>query len=88
MRADRVLQLWALAEPGKAATGLTVKQEIALLKDGLTRRDMEFLTAYGGEMKAAARYVELQKLPEADLAEGVSIDGFSTYRATRFADPV
>ena len=88
MRADRVLQLWASAEPGKAATGLTVKREITLLKDGLTRRDMEFLAAYGGEMKAAARYVELQKLPEADLAEGVSIDGFSTYRATRFADPV
>ena len=28
LRSDRVLQLWAAAEPGKVATGLTVKQEI------------------------------------------------------------
>ena len=28
------------------------------------------------------------KLPEAELAEGVSIDDYSTYRATRFAEPV
>ena len=29
LRADRVLQLWAAAEPGKVVEGLTVKQEIA-----------------------------------------------------------
>ena len=28
LRADRVLQLWAAAEPGKVIEGLTVKQEI------------------------------------------------------------
>ena len=32
-RADRVLQLWAAAEPGKVATGLTVKQEIKVVTD-------------------------------------------------------
>ena len=30
----------------------------------------------------------LRKLPEAELAKGVSIDDYSTYRATRFAEPV
>ena len=30
----------------------------------------------------------LQQLPEAELAEGVSIDDYSTYRATRFANPI
>ena len=32
------------------------------------------------------RYLELQKLPEAGLAEGVKIDDYSTYRATCFAE--
>ena len=31
--------------------------------------------------------VELQRLPQAKLTEGVSIDDFSTWRAVRFADP-
>ena len=44
LRADRVLQLWAAAEPGKVATGLTVKQEIELLERALDRQDLEFST--------------------------------------------
>ena len=86
MRADRVLQLWASAEPGKAATGLTVKQEMAAIDEAIDHRDMEFLAQYGGMTAAGKRYLALQKLPEAKLAEGVFIDGFSTYRATRFAE--
>ena len=31
LRADRVLQLWAAAEPGKVIEGLTVKQEISAI---------------------------------------------------------
>ena len=42
---------------------------------------------YGG-IQAGERYKELLKLPEAELAEGVSIDDYSTYRATRFSEPV
>ena len=38
LRADRVLQLWAAAEPGKVATGLTVKQEIAAIREALHKR--------------------------------------------------
>ena len=88
LRADRVLQLWAAAEPGKVATGLTVKQEISAISDAIDNRDMEFLAQYGGMGEAGKRYMALRKLPEAELAKGVKIDEFSTYRATRFSEPV
>ena len=88
LRADRLLQLWAAAEPGKVATGLTVKQEIRAISDAIDNRDMEFLAQYGGMGEAGKRYMALRQLPEANLAEGVSIDGYSTYRATRFSEPV
>ena len=88
LRADRVLQLWAAAEPGKVVEGLTVKQEIRAISDAIDNRDMEFLAQYGGMGEAGKRYMALRKLPEAELAEGVSIDDYSTYRASCFADPV
>ena len=88
LRADRVLQLWAAAEPGKVVEGLTVKQEIELLERALDRQDLELFDEYGGMQEAINRYIALGKLPEAELAEGVSIDGYSTYRATRFSEPV
>ena len=88
LRADRLLQLWAAAEPGKVATGLTVKQEISAIREALHKDDREFMSQYGGMNQAADRYKELMTLPEAELAKGVSIDDYSTYRATRFAEPV
>ena len=88
LRSDRVLQLWAAVEPGKVATGLTVKQEISAIDKAIDNRDIEFLAQYGGMGEAGKRYMALQQLPEAELAEGVSIDDYSTYRATRFADPI
>ena len=88
LRSDRVLQLWAAAEPGKVATGLTVKQEISAIREALHNSNREFLEQYGGMNQAADRYKELLILPEAELTEGVSIDGYSTYRATRFSEPV
>ena len=88
LRSDRVLQLWAATEPGKVATGLTVKQEMRAIKEAIGKRNREFLGKYGGLIQAGERYKELLKLPEAELAEGVSIDDYSTYRATRFADPI
>ena len=88
LRADRVLQLWAAAEPGKVIEGLTVKQEISAIREALHKGDREFLGQYGGFNQAAERYKELLILPEAELAKGVSIDGYSTYRAHRFAGPV
>ena len=88
LRADRVLQLWAAAEPGKVIEGVTVKQEIELLERALDRQDLELFDQYGGMQEAINRYIALGKLPEAELAEGVSIDGYSTYRSTRFSEPV
>ena len=88
LRADRVLELWAAAEPGKVIEGLTVKQEISAIREALLSDDLEFMSQYGGMNQGAERYKELLTLPEAELAEGVSIDGYSTYRATRFSEPV
>ena len=86
-RADRVLRAWAAA-PEKDGTGMSVKQEIAAIKDGMLRGGHEFLEQWGGWHPARERWFELEKLPEAKLAEGVKIDECSTYRATRFAVPV
>ena len=66
--------------------GLTVKQEIRAISDAIDNRDMEFLAQYGG--MGEARYMALRQLPEAELAKGVSIDDYSTFRATRFSEPV
>ena len=89
LRADRVLQIWAAAEPGKVVEGMTVKQEIAAIREALHGDDEEFMSQYGGMQGAVERYKELMMLPEAAaLPKGVSIDDYSTFRATRFADPV
>ena len=86
-RAARLLEAWAAADPGKVIEGLTVKQEIAAIREALHKRDREFGEQYGGMNQAVERYKELLTLPEAELAEGVSIDDYSTWRAVRFADP-
>ena len=84
-----MLQLWAAAEPGKVIEGLTIKQEISAIREALNSGDQEFMSQYGGLQGAADRYMELLKLPEAtELPKGVSIDDYSTYRATRFSEPV
>ena len=85
-RAARVLEAWAEAEPGTPSEGLTVKQEIKAIHEAMVGEDEEFLARYGGFAEAGRRSVELQRLPEARVTEGVSIDGYSTWRAARFAD--
>ncbi len=86
LRADRMLQLWAAPEPGKVIEGLTVKQEISAIKEALHSDNLEFMSQYGGINQAAERYKELLMLPEAEVVKGVSIDDYSTYRATRFSE--
>ena len=89
LRADRMLQLWAAAEPGKVIEGLTVKQEISAIREALHSDNEEFMSQYGGMQGAVDRYKKLMMLPEAAaLPKGVSIDAYSTYRATRFSEPV
>ena len=63
------------------------KQEIKAIEGAMKQKDREFLARYGGFGGAMQRAAALHKLPEAKLTEGVSIDDYSTYRATRFADP-
>ena len=86
-RTARVLDTWAATDPGTPDKGLTVKQEIKAIDEAMTRRDYKFLEQYGGFGGAGRRSVELQRLPQAKLTEGVSIDDYSTWRAVRFADP-
>ena len=86
-RMDRVLRAWAAAAPGVPAEGLTVKQEIKAIDEAMTHKDREFMAQYGGFGGAMKRSAELQSLPEARVTVGVSIDDYSTWRATRFAAP-
>ena len=86
-RTARVLERWAAAEPGTTDEGLTPTQEIKLIRAAMKQNDLVYLERYGGFGKAMQRAVTLHKLPEAKLTEGVSIDDYSTYRATRFTDP-
>ena len=81
-----MLEAWAAAEPGKVIEGLTVKQEISAIREALLSDDLEFMSQYGGMNQGAERYKELLTLPESELAEGVSIDDYSTFRATRFSE--
>ena len=86
-RMARVLCVWASTAPKETGEGLTVKQEIQAIDEAMTHKDREFLAQYGGFGGAMKRSAELQSLPEARVTEGVSIDDYSTWRATRFAAP-
>ena len=87
MKRGAELERWAAADPGTSDEVLTAKREIKAIDEAMTHKDREFLARYGGFGGAMKRSAYLQKLPEAKLTEGVSIDDYSTYRATRFADP-
>ena len=67
LRADRMLQLWAAAEPGKVATGLTVKQEISAISDAIDNRDIEFLAQYGGMGEAGNGTWHYNNFPKRSL---------------------
>ena len=69
LRADQMLQLWAAAEPGKVATGLTVKQEISAIREALHSDDEEFMTQYGGMQGAVERYKELMDTSRSGACE-------------------
>ncbi len=84
-RTARVLRVWAAAPAKETGEGRTVRQEIKEIDEAMTHKDWEFLAQYGGFAAAGRRSAELQRLPEAKVTEGVSIDDYSTWRATRFA---
>ena len=84
-RTARVLRVWAATAPKETGEGWTVRQEIKAIDEAMTHKDRAFLAQYGGFAAAGRRSAELQRLPEARVTEGVSIDDYSTWRATRFA---
>ena len=84
-RTSRVLKVWAATAPQEGSQGMTLQQEMKLIGEAMDHDDNEVLSRYGGFNGALQRLAALQKMPEARVTEGVSIDEFSTYRATRFA---
>ena len=65
-----------------------MKQEIKRIDTALRTNDQTVLAEYGGFNAAMKKGAELESIPEAKVTEGVSIDDYSTYRATRFSEPV
>ena len=64
-----------------------MKQEIKRIDTALRTNVQTVLAEYGGFNAAMKEGAELESLPEARVTEGVSIDDYSTYRATRFSEP-
>ena len=80
----RCFGLGPATEPRKQS-GLSVKEEIARINKALGDVDEDVLGEYGGFNEALQRSAKLQDLPEAQATDGVSINGFATWRASRFA---
>ena len=86
-RTDRVLRVWAATAPKETGEGRTLRQEIKRIDTALRTNDQTVLAEYGGFNAAMKKGAQLESLPEARVTEGVSIDDYGTWRATRFADP-
>ena len=84
-RTERVLKVWSATAPQEYREGRTLRQEIQRIGAALSTGDQKVLAEYGGFNAALRRGAELERLPEAQVTEGVSIDEYSTFRATRFA---
>ena len=86
-RTARVLRVWASTAPKETGEGRTLRQEIKRIDTALRTNDQTVLAEYGGFNEAMKKGAQLESLPEARVTEGVSIDDYSTWRSTRFADP-
>ena len=86
-RTARVLRVWASTAPKETGEGRTLQQEIKRIDTALRTNDQTVLAEYGGFNAAMRKGAELESLPEARVTGGVSIDDYSTWRATRFAAP-
>ena len=71
--------------PKETEEGLTMKEEIELLNRAIVDGDDDVLASYGGSTAALRYCVELEELPEAKVGDGVKIDNYTTFRASRFA---
>ena len=86
-RTARVLRVWASTTPKETGEGRTLQQEIKRIDTALRTNDRAALAEYGGFNAAMKKGAELESLPEAKVTEGVSIDDYETWRATRFSGP-
>ena len=84
-RTARVLRVWAAAPAKETGEGRTLAEEIKRIDTALRTNDPIVLAEYGGFNAAMKKGAELESLPEAKVTEGVSIDDYGTWRATRFA---
>ena len=85
IRFEGVLRAWAARPPRRQGRKMTVKEEIELLAQAIGNLDEAVMARYGGLNPALRYYVELQKLPAAKVGDGVKIDDYTTFRASRFA---
>ena len=84
-RAERRLRAWAAGVPRKHGARLTVKEERALIERAIIDDDRDVLDSYGGLNPAIQRTAQLASMSDDEVGDGVSIDGYATFRATRFA---
>ena len=84
-RTARVLRVWTSTPPKETGGERTLQQEIKRIDTALRTNDRTVLAEYGGFNAGMKRGAELESLPEAKVTEGVSIDDYETWRATRFA---
>ena len=85
IRFEGLLRAWASRASRRQGGKMTVKEEIELLNKALLDGDDDVLASYGGLNPALRYYAELQELPAAKVGDGVKIDDYTTFRASRFA---
>ena len=85
IRFEGVLRAWTSRASRKQGGKMTVKEEIELLNKAIVDGDDDVLASYGGSTAALRYCVELEELPAAKVGDGVKIDDYTTFRASRFA---
>ncbi len=86
-QAERRLRAWAAGVPRKHGARLTVKEERALIERAIIDDDRDVLDSYGGLNPAIQRTAQLASMTDEEMGDGISIDGYATFRAIRFASP-
>ena len=83
-RAERRLRGWAAGGPRKHGVRMTVKEEKMLIERAILHDERAVLDSYGGLNPAIQRTAQLDSMSDDEVSDGVSIDGYATFRATRF----
>ena len=84
LRLQGVLKRWASNPSRRRAGNRSVKDVIALLNEALLEGDDAVLDQYGGPTKALRYCAELERMPEAEPGDGIRIDDYNMFHATRF----